>query len=95
MSGVVQTDLVPRISTGHVSKATAEQLDRGDHLNAWTIVAPYEHGWFLYAQPEDCRGDGTPTELCRIMDWAIRLGFNWIRLDADGDHIDDLESFDW
>jgi hypothetical protein len=43
-------DLVPAISTCHVSQETAKRLDEGEDC-PWTIVAAYEHGWL----PADLR----------------------------------------
>ncbi|MFP3609221.1 hypothetical protein SB778_03790 [Paraburkholderia sp. SIMBA_050] len=99
MSSVVkvfQVDLVPVISTCHVSESTAKQLDLGDTANTWTIVAAYEHGWFLYVQPEDLHDSlDMPADLRDVMHWGRRHNLQWIRLDCDADPVSDLEQYDW
>jgi hypothetical protein len=99
MSSLVQTfqvDLIPAISTCHVSKETAERLDQGDQNNSWTIVAAYEHGWFLYVQPEDLIGTlDMPEDLAEVMAWGRRHSVQWVRMDADAGAVDDLDQYDW
>jgi hypothetical protein len=91
-----QVDLIPAISTCHVSETTAKRLDLGDKENNWTIVAAYEHGWFLYVQPEDLHDDlDMPDDLRQVMLWGIRHKVQWIRMDADAGAVHDLPQYDW
>ncbi|MDR5741536.1 hypothetical protein QCE73_00035 [Caballeronia sp. LZ029] len=88
MSEVTQifnVDIIPAISTCHVSQETAEQLDLGDSENSWTIVAAYERGWFLYVQPEDLMSVselGMPADLADVMAWGRRHKVQWVRMDC-------------
>jgi hypothetical protein len=91
-----QVDLVPVISTCHVSKDTAARLDLGDRENDWTITAAYEHGWLLYVQPEELIADlGMPEDLATVMAWGRRHKVQWIRMDCDAGAVHDLPQYDW
>jgi hypothetical protein len=86
-------DKVPVISTGHLSAAVAKQLeDLGDN-NPWTSCASYLEGFFLYAQSEP--EPDTPESLKAIFAWVREQGAEWVRLDCDGDAIDELPQYDW
>lgn len=87
---------VPVISTSHISKSTAHLLQQPGILQV--PVAPYEHGWFLYApsSPEDV---DFPEDLQDVVGWfreQPQFGDQfWVRLDADGTVIDGLPTYDW
>lgn len=91
--GIMHTITMPVISTCHITEATDRLLqDEGDR-NPWTIVAPYSEGAFVYVQPENM--DGQPAEFADIFAWARKHGHHWVRIDADGDVIEELPSYDW
>jgi hypothetical protein len=93
---LLTNDAVPVISTCHVNEITAQALDRGDKANPWTVVAPYEHGWFIAVQPEELHADlQIPDALSAVMVWANAHGARWVRLDCDGDVIEGLQTFEW
>jgi hypothetical protein len=47
----------------------------------------------MYVQSEDM--DGQPSEFSDIFAWARKHGYQWVRIDADGDVVDELPSYDW
>ena len=92
------TDIVPTLATAHVTEETANELDKGDVACAWTIVAPYEHGWFIYVQPNGSHAElKVPDDLRKVMEWANERGLKWLRLDSAGNQLDEAElpSYDW
>ncbi|MEZ2310785.1 hypothetical protein AB6809_29495 [Paraburkholderia sp. RCC_158] len=99
MSQVTQkfdVDIIPTISTCHVSEETAKALDKGDKECPWAIVAAYEHGWFLYVQPLDLLDAlEMPADLREVMEWGNRHRVQWLRLDCDATGVDDLPQYDW
>ncbi|MFT4064320.1 hypothetical protein [Paraburkholderia sp.] len=89
------TITMPVISTGHISLETCRKLEEHGDKNPWTVCAPYDEGFFLYAQ-KDKPVEGTPADLVAVMTWARSSGYEWVRLDMrSGDVIDDLPQYDW
>lgn len=84
---------MPVIATCHITAATSDLLSAQGDQNPWTIVAPYEEGFFIYVQSEDMPDQ--PKEFSDIFAWARANGFEWVRLDAAGDDIDGLPQYDW
>ena len=82
------------ISTGHISRATADRLTEGDDDLPW-VLAWSDYGWLVLAH--DIAGDDHdfPEDLQRCMDFAWSHGCDWVRLDCDGDKLDELPVFDW
>lgn len=89
----MHTITMPVISTAHLSYATDQLLLSLGDGNPWTYVAPYGEGLFVYVQSEDT--EGQPIELTHIFAWARELSYTWVRIDADGDHVDGLPVYDW
>lgn len=80
------------ISTGHISKDTADWLDTDPR---GIIMHPKgEYGWFVYAMQEEL-DDDVPLDLVKVLVYAKSIGCVWVILDADGELIDELETFDW
>jgi len=89
----MHTITMPVISTCHITAATDRIMqDQGDQ-NPWTYIAPYSEGAFMYIQSEDM--EGQPTEFSDIFAWARKHGYQWVRIDADGDVVDQLPSYEW
>jgi hypothetical protein len=83
---------IPVLSTGHVSGATMESL--GNAGVQCTTVATYMQGAFIMVpDAELCMG--APDDLLAVFDWARKHGYDWVRLDADGDTIEELPSYAW
>jgi hypothetical protein len=88
-------DLVPAISTCHVSEETAKRLDEGKDC-PWTIVAAYEHGWFIWCQASDLMDTlDVPEDLRAVMEWGNRHNVKWVRMDCDQGAVADLPHYDW
>lgn len=93
---------VPVISTGHVSPKTRAWLDHISEemvldpqrlqTSLLLIVAPYDAGWFM--RSFEGRREMLPVDLAAVLAWAKKKGYDWIRLDADGDYVDGLNVFD-
>jgi len=82
------------ISTGHISLETADRISAGDDDLPW-ILNWSEYGWLVLCH--DITGDDLdfPQDLQRCMDFARSRDCEWLRLDMDGDQIDELPVFDW
>lgn len=89
------------ISTGHVSRSTADWLT-ARKLGEVPSVATYAEGWWVrLAVPEQYVSE-LPDDLLAIITWAREFKdstgqdrYNWVRLDADGDHIPGLPIYEW
>jgi hypothetical protein len=86
------------LSTGHISKATADYLTKTPAQD-WPFCGgtygPY--GWFFYAHDENA-GEGDqaiPDDLWACMVFARAQGCPNLLLDEAGDHTDELPSYDW
>lgn len=98
--------LVPVITTAHIKPDTARWLTLRSENKSFTsmIVAEYPDGYFV-SQLEDMDDLGeaelrlkyydVPEELMGILRWAYRKDYPWVRLDRDGDVVDELPTFDW
>lgn len=89
------------LSTGHVSEATAEMLEREGDLNAMGVsVYPKDagggekFGWYVYL-PCDCTQAAIPDDLKRCLSKARALGCSVLCLDCDGPEDPELETYDW
>ncbi len=94
----IETERFIRISTGHVSRKTAQILDDTEPAKWPCIGGSYaDYGWFVHAYEENCgAGDQrSPDDLFAVMIWARKIGVEYVLLDCDGDRIDELEWFDW
>ena len=98
MSQSFQVMHAPVINIIHLDKATRIKLS-GDRnvFDLYRFV--YERGVFVFACDEatlhmqsDC--EDIPAELADCFRWAWGKGFEWIRLDTDGDVIAGLPVFD-
>jgi hypothetical protein len=85
------------LSTGHITKATAELLD-GLPANQYPSTGgPYgDYGYFLYAYDADHEYDDTmPDDLKAVLTFARAHGCVNVLLDCDADTVDGLPVFDW
>ena len=83
-----------------------EPLPGGRQVFTYTTpVAFYEkgdYGWFVHvdsdwkhSEPDTPLAPGVPVELQRVLEYAAKLGCDWIQFDTDGDVNDDLPVFNW
>lgn len=77
---------IPVISTCHLPESVVNNLPQDE------LYAEYDNGFFIHFGPEY---SSRCEELMAIAQWAESEGFQWVRLDSDGDVIDELPKFDW
>ena len=82
------------VSTGHISKETAELLEN-DNIYGLIVYQKDEYGWFIFLSEEDDYYVSIPDELLKLIKFAKDLGCSWLCLDRDGDVLEYLEVFDW
>lgn len=85
------------ISTGHVSKETAEWIEEQTTTRSFEggVIAYMkgEYGWIVYVHEEV--GDDVPLDLVEVLVYARKKKCIWIMFDADGEQIKQLPMFDW
>ena len=88
------------VSTGHLTKADAEELARVD-IGRELLIYVGEYGWIVYAEAERHACEAASPDLrlsasfWNLLGWAQRQGYDWIRFDRDADAVEGLEVFDW
>lgn len=90
-------------STAHVSEETRDWLDEQGRLAAthkggrrpWPALPIMTgiYGWQFYAQEEF--DEALPAEVKALMTFARAEGADWVELDADGDMIEGLPTWEW
>ena len=83
------------VSTIHIPKGMAEQLDNDEHLPGFTTVFRGDYGWVLHVSEEVDEEAGVPEPLRAITETAKRLGTPYIRFDADGTELEGLPTYPW
>lgn len=85
----------PVISTGHITKELNEELGQYSRVNApWgQEVVDIEGGWLLYVGANEATD--VPEVLAPLFAWTASLGYEWLRLDQDGDVIAGLPTYNW
>lgn len=79
---------IPVVSTGHLSISTRGDLGRMQQACPWTVIAPYDEGWFVYASAD--WADDTPPDLLAAFAWARGNGHEWLRFDSAGPYVSGL-----
>ena len=87
------------VSTGHLSVATRNMLERFDASDRMSVgwpamtIAAYPHGWFVTVPPfgvpdiaEQCKA--LPQDLYDVLCHAYKGGAELVRFDTDGEQID-------
>ena len=86
------------LSTGHVTKDTAELMDNNT-IDGVILYNKDNAGWFVYI-PEKCdfdelKGSDCPSDLYQCMKFARDNGCDWLMFDCGVDVIDDLPVYNW
>jgi hypothetical protein len=82
-------------STGHLSKETKDWLESVSGTNAiGQTIASYEFGFFISVPPSLEFHDDVPADLRAILNAAHLVECSILRLDASGDYIDGLPTYD-
>lgn len=87
------TELLTRICSSRTKYAATRLL----------VVAEYEQGYFLTLSDKEWLDEISPelltegfsTEFITLLGMVIERGFTLLRLDADGEYVDELPQFDW
>lgn len=81
------------MSTGHISKETAELLDRD---NVGVVVYPKaEYGWFIVVSDWWDIEQTIPEDLKQCLAYAEKNGCDWLCLDYDAELYPDIPSYNW
>lgn len=90
---------VPVLSTGHISQTTMKSITTGyiKTLCNETDFLLYEEGVFIsiYEDFDIDKSRCLPEDFKALLAWARSLGYNWVRLDRDGDYVDSLKVYEW
>lgn len=88
---------IPVLSTGHITKGTSDWLMEGQLAAPLAQCASFDRGFYL-SVPHDSDAidkSDAPADLAIVWRWAMKNGYPWVRLDADGDEIEQLPTYDW
>jgi len=87
------------INSAHITKETADILADHNAAAGWTMMlAVYdfdEYGWMIYVSDSDGAEDGMPEDLAACVELAQDKGCDWLRLDSDGEIVDELPVYEW
>lgn len=83
------------VSSIHIPKGMAEQLDNDEPLPGFTTVFRGDYGWVLHVSEDVDEEAGVPEPLRVITETAKRLGTPYIRFDADGAQLEGLPTYPW
>ena len=83
---------VADLSTGHLTAETMSDVIADVACQA-RAGATYPEGVWLWISDE--RYDDEPPSLLAVQDWARSHGFEWVRLDADGERVAELPFYVW
>jgi hypothetical protein len=89
------TDTFLDISTGHLSKATAEMLD-ATQVKKWPVAGlrgPF--GWLVFTHEDSLEYRNPPTDLKACLAFARSRGIRWIKFDCDAETLPDLPTYEW
>ena len=93
LSGYTEAALT--LSTHHISQETARWLDKVINGVQYTNLVVYDkpdYGWFIATGECD---DEVPADLSFLIGIAMGSGHDWLQLDCDAQHHDELPYFDW
>lgn len=82
------------ISTGHITKDTADAFDAkmgDDGIPAFFPKGDY--GWFVFV-PDQIEPE-CPADLASLLRFAKEKGCTWLVLDCDAEQVDGLPTYDW
>ncbi len=86
---------IPVVSTRHITPQTMQAIT-GLADNLPVVVAPTPWGAFVGVGEADTSDTDAPyQDLYPLFKWAQDNDYEWIRLDADGDEVDDLPTYEW
>lgn len=96
----MEIDKMLTISTIHISTETIKKLNRPHYLNelSLSIYDKAGFGWFIFV-PNNLEiifnnGEGIPNDLWECLLLANHNECNWLCLDADGEEVPGLETYE-
>jgi hypothetical protein len=98
-TGHISQDTAESLGLGILNE-DLDYTERDEETPPWferlTVYSHSEYGWLIcLAQIQEQADEGTPVDLCRVIDYAVAQGCDWLLIDRDADLIDDLPHFDW
>lgn len=89
-------------STAHITKednALLQQTETSEGVPG-CYVYPYDQGYFISVYPDapstqEMSDSGFSESFFKVQEYARKRGCTVLRLDSDGDHIEDLETNNW
>lgn len=91
---------VPVISSAHIQESTNDWLSQVvDTADAPMEMWDLDQGWMIFTPEwqylDDPMYASVPLDLKNCMRWCRQQDGDWLRIDADGSHIEDLPTYDW
>ena len=89
---------VPVVSTAHITLETDKwMLEMSNDERDRYMIHHICGGWMIYVGEEpDNIDESFPEDLKKLMAWCQEYHFTWLRLDQDGDLIEDkFPTYDW
>ncbi len=84
----------PIISTTHIHSEDNRRLEDEDIGNG-PVMADLQTGWLLLIEDFPSNFEGYSDAFLHLLETFHHLGFHYLRLDCDGDRLDDLPQFQW
>jgi hypothetical protein len=92
MRDVPEVTAMPCISTAHITQSEADALTAG---TGWATRISYtnwhDYGFICFVQAQL----DAPPAFSALMDWARDHGWEFIRLDQDGETVEQLPTYEW
>lgn len=87
----------PVINTGHMLKSDDDRLraDERRERGAGPIMADLQPGWLLLIEDFAHEFKGHSDAFLHLLETFHNLGFHYLRLDPEGDVLEDLPRFEW
>lgn len=85
---------VPVVSTRHIELLDDDRLCGEDPGNG-PVMADLKTGWLLHLEDFASNFEGYSDTFLHLLETFYNLGFHYLRLDPDGNVLDDLPRFKW
>lgn len=85
---------VPVISTAHIRPEDDARL-QADDIGNGPVMADLKPGWLLLIEDFHDNFNGYSDAFLHLLETFHHLGFHYLRLDPDGNVLDDLPQFEW
>lgn len=85
---------VPVVNTAHMQLTDDERL-KTDDIGNGPVMADLKPGWLLCIEDFASDFEGYSDAFLHLLETFHHLGFHHLRLDPDGNVLDDLPRFEW